>query len=213
MAEFIVMPTLGFDMEEGTMGPWLKEIGDTVAKGDILAEIESDKVTQELQARADGVLLAQLASTGDNIPVGAYLGVIGAAGEDVSAMVAEAGGSAPAETSPAPEAAPAPPAAAPPAAPPPVSNVVSEEFPSGVKATPVARRIAQENGVNLTAVSSITKSHKRGDLPTWAKSINQVSLAESTKTVSAVILPWTIPHCTLPDPANAGSVKKFAKLG
>ncbi|MEM7118152.1 MAG: dihydrolipoamide acetyltransferase family protein [Chloroflexota bacterium] len=153
MAEFIVMPTLGFDMEEGTMGPWLKEIGDTVAKGDILAEIESDKVTQELQARADGVLLAQLASTGDNIPVGAYLGVIGAAGEDVSAMVAEAGGSAaPAEAAPEPEATPAPPVAIPAAAAP-VSNVVSEEFPSGVKATPVARRIAQENGVNLTAVS------------------------------------------------------------
>lgn len=154
MAEFIVMPTLGFDMEEGTMGPWLKNIGETIAKGDILAEIESDKVTQELQARADGILLAQLAATGDNIPVGAYLGIIGSEGEDVSAMIAEAGGSAapvaaatpPEPEAPAAAATPATPSAAP-------TNVVSSEFPDGVKATPVARRIAVENGVNLTAVS------------------------------------------------------------
>jgi pyruvate dehydrogenase E2 component (dihydrolipoamide acetyltransferase) len=60
MAEYIKMPTLGFDMEEGTMGTWLKQVGDPVKKGDVLAEIESDKVTQELTAREEGVLLAQL---------------------------------------------------------------------------------------------------------------------------------------------------------
>jgi pyruvate dehydrogenase E2 component (dihydrolipoamide acetyltransferase) len=86
MAEYIKMPTLGFDMEEGTMGSWLKEVGDTVNKGDVLAEIESDKVTQELQARAEGVLLATFVEPGDNIPVGANLGVIGEEGEDISDM-------------------------------------------------------------------------------------------------------------------------------
>ena len=91
MAEFIKMPTLGFDMEEGTMGTWLKQVGDSVSKGDVLAEIESDKVTQELTARAEGVLLAQLVNTGDQVPVGDNLGVIGEEGEDISDMVGGAG--------------------------------------------------------------------------------------------------------------------------
>lgn len=165
MADFILMPTLGFDMEEGAMGAWLKNVGDPVSKGDTLAEIESDKVTQELQARTDGVLLAIFTEPGDLIPVGAKLGIIGAAGEDISGMMAEAGtGDAGAvRTKPAAEpqpeakaepattpASPAPAAARPPAAP---GTAVSSEFPGGVKATPVARRVAQEHGVDLTGVS------------------------------------------------------------
>lgn len=157
MAEFIKMPTLGFDMEEGTMGTWLKNVGDPVAKGDVLAEIESDKVTQELQARAEGVLLAVFTEPGDLIPVGANLGIIGAEGEDISAMASEAGSdgddsaasaeaAAVTETETAvPETAPAPAA--------PTSTAVSEEFPGGVKATPVARRMAEEHGIDLKAVA------------------------------------------------------------
>lgn len=159
MAEFIKMPTLGFDMEEGAMGTWLKQVGDPVAKGDVLAEIESDKVTQELQARSEGVLLAILAETGDLIPVGANLGVIGAEGEDISAMLGEAGGEAPA-AKPAAQAEPATetetavaPEPAQTEAPAPASTAVSDEFPGGVKATPVARRVAADKGVDLTQLS------------------------------------------------------------
>lgn len=159
MAEFIKMPTLGFDMEEGTMGTWLKQVGDTVSKGDVLAEIESDKVTQELTARAEGVLLAQLANTGDLIPVGDNLGIIGAEGEDVSDMASDSGSGGgntavstlaaeKAEEAPQPTAKPSP--AAQPAA---TSNgEVDTGFPGGVKATPVARRVAQEHGVDLSRV-------------------------------------------------------------
>lgn len=159
MAEFIKMPTLGFDMEEGTMGTWLKEVGDPVQKGDVLAEIESDKVTQELTARADGVLLAQLANTGDLIPVGDNLGIIGEEGEDISGMTDGAAGSngaaAPeAEAEPAPEKskaeAPAEQAAKPQAAK--AGGEPDGEFPGGVKATPVARRVAEEHSVDLTRV-------------------------------------------------------------
>jgi pyruvate dehydrogenase E2 component (dihydrolipoamide acetyltransferase) len=158
MAEFIKMPTLGFDMEEGTMGSWLKEVGDPVAKGDVLAEIESDKVTQELQARAEGVLLAQLANPGDLVPVGANLGIIGAEGEDIEAMLAEGGnGAAPTtkkeQAEPEKEAAEATAEPSSKAAEPSMSPAVSEEFPGGVKATPVARRVAQEHGVDLKQVS------------------------------------------------------------
>ena len=159
MAEFIKMPTLGFDMEEGTMGTWLKQVGEPVSKGDVLAEIESDKVTQELTARAEGVLLTQLANTGDLIPVGDNLGIIGAEGEDVAAMVTEAGGgngtAAPTlEPTEAPSATtasvttPAPAAAATPAG----NGALNAEFPGGVKATPVARRVAAENAVDLSRV-------------------------------------------------------------
>lgn len=155
MAEYIKMPTLGFDMEEGTMGNWLKEVGDTVNKGDVLAEIESDKVTQELQAREDGVLLAVFTKPGDAIPVGANLGVIGEEGEDISSMTpdgaekaegrgkkeevaeAEAKGK-PARKEEKVEAD---------------ETAVSSEYPDGVKATPVARRVAAEHEVNLAKVS------------------------------------------------------------
>ena len=152
MAEFIKMPTLGFDMEEGTMGTWLKQVGEPVTKGDVLAEIESDKVTQELQARAEGVLLAQIANTGDLIPVGANLGIIGAAGEDIAAMLADADDTGAA----VPEAAepePTPTAATETTTEAVTTTAVSTEFPGGVKATPVARRVAQENNVDLTQVA------------------------------------------------------------
>ncbi len=155
MAEFIKMPTLGFDMEEGTMGTWLKQVGDPVQKGDVLAEIESDKVTQELTARAEGVLLAQLANTGDLIPVGDNLGIIGAEGEDISGMAdgASSNGTAAPKTKAEPaaeqeEAKPTAPAAQPAKA----GGEPDGEFPGGVKATPVARRVAEEHSVDLAQV-------------------------------------------------------------
>lgn len=158
MAEFILMPTLGFDMEEGTMGSWLKNVGDPVHKGDVLAEIESDKVTQELQARAEGVLLAIFRETGDQVPVGAKLGVIGAEGEDISSMTAEAGAKNGAAAKPAAASAEAAPTPEPEVAKPaeveakPTTTAVTGEYPGGVKATPVARRVAEEHGVDLAQV-------------------------------------------------------------
>lgn len=161
MAEFIKMPTLGFDMEEGTMGTWLKQVGDSVNKGDVLAEIESDKVTQELTARAEGVLLAQLANTGDLIPVGYNLGIIGAAGEDIAAMVAQSGDNDGNLTPAAPQEetvvsqtplSPAPTTQAASAAPAAANGAQHSTFPGGVKATPVARRLAAEQGINLAQV-------------------------------------------------------------
>lgn len=159
MAEFIKMPTLGFDMEEGTMGTWLKQVGDSVSKGDVLAEIESDKVTQELTARAEGVLLAQLANTGDLIPVGHNLGIIGAAGEDISAMATQSGDDGGGSISAAPQEETAVPqtthssAQAASAAPAAANGTQNSVFPGGVKATPVARRLAAEQGINLAQVT------------------------------------------------------------
>lgn len=158
MAELIRMPTLGFDMEEGTMGVWLKSVGDAVAIGDVLAEIESDKVTQELQARHAGVLLAILANEGDIVPVGADLGIIGAEGEDISGLTSGAAPAAKAEaveeTVSAESAPPAAPVGQAPAVNETVANeALGSEFPGGVKATPVARRIAQDKGIDLSQVT------------------------------------------------------------
>ena len=86
MAEYIVMPKLGFDMREGVLNNWLKQVGDTVNRGDVVAEIESDKATLELEAQVAGVLLQTLHGPGDVVPVGANLAIVGQAGEDVSSM-------------------------------------------------------------------------------------------------------------------------------
>ncbi|MCL4265080.1 MAG: 2-oxo acid dehydrogenase subunit E2 [Anaerolineae bacterium] len=204
MAEFILMPTLGFDMEEGTMGSWLKNVGDPVHKGDVLAEIESDKVTQELQARAEGVLLAIFRETGDQVPVGAKLGVIGAEGEDISSMTAEAGaktgGNNGAAAKPAPvseEAAPAPesePAKTEPVAPA-ASTAVSSEFPGGVKATPVARRVAEEHGVDLAQVGGTGPDGRirKADVETF--------IAQPQPTATPAAAPTSAPA---PTPVAAG---------
>lgn len=157
MAEFIKMPTLGFDMEEGTMGSWLKQVGEHVSKGDVLAEIESDKVTQELTARTEGILLVQLVKTGDIIPVGDNLGIVGAKDEDVSAMVTETGGASSGVATTEVEAdesmisatSSTPIEAATPES----IGTLNSEFPDSVKATPVARRVATENGITLSQIS------------------------------------------------------------
>jgi pyruvate dehydrogenase E2 component (dihydrolipoamide acetyltransferase) len=148
MAEFIVMPKLGFDMHEGVLVGWLKEVGDDVNKGDVVAEIESDKATLELEAMSGGVLLKTLASEGDVVPIGGNLAIVGEAGEDITEMAEQAELSAVLEAVPEGEKEAA-------ASPLPVPDdlSVSNEFPGGVKATPVARRVASEHGVSLKDVN------------------------------------------------------------
>ena len=170
MAEYIVMPKLGFDMREGVLNNWLKQVGDTVNRGDVVAEIESDKATLELEAQVAGVLLQTLHGPGDVVPVGANLAIVGQAGEDVSSMAGGNGGaaapaatattnaplaaaSAQAETAPQTPAAPADAESYPPSAPTAPAAAADESYPGGVRATPVARRLAEEKQVDLLRVS------------------------------------------------------------
>ena len=83
MAFEIKMPQLGLTMEEGTVAQWLKQEGDTVAKGDVLLEITTDKLTSEIESEADGVLLKIVAKEGEDVPVKGLLGYIGEPGEQV----------------------------------------------------------------------------------------------------------------------------------
>lgn len=151
MAELINMPKLGFDMQEGQLVNWLKKTGDTVAAGDVVAEIESDKATVEVEAYVDGTVLELLVEAGEWVPIGAPIAVVGLPGEqyDLAALGVEA---------PQEEAAPAKaaePAAAPTPAPAaaPGGNGDGTGLPGGVRASPLARRLANENGIDLRRVT------------------------------------------------------------
>lgn len=211
MAEFIKMPTLGFDMEEGTMGTWLKQVGDRVQKGDVLAEIESDKVTQELTARVEGVLLAQLVNTGDQVPVGNNLGIIGEEGEDISGMGGGNGAAAPkpkpaeaaASAEPRPESGAATPdQASQTAKPAPATQgELSGEFPGGVKATPVARRMAEGHAVDLAQVGGSGPGGRvrKADVEAFMANPPAAKVAEKATAV-ATPTPQAAP---IPTPAGA----------
>src|SRR3954453_20961198 len=92
MAEELVMPRLSDTMEQGTIARWLKAEGGQVAEGDVLAEIETDKATMELNSYADGVLLKILVGDGESAALGSPIAIVGEEGESV-----DGGGSGPAE--------------------------------------------------------------------------------------------------------------------
>src|SRR5215213_7542077 len=83
MAETISMPKLGFDMAEGTLVRWVKNEGENVNKGDVLAEIETDKATVEVESSASGVIRKLLVEAGSVVPVGDPIAVVGSADEKI----------------------------------------------------------------------------------------------------------------------------------
>jgi pyruvate dehydrogenase E2 component (dihydrolipoamide acetyltransferase) len=100
MAEVILMPRLSDTMTEGVIAAWHKKVGDTVKKGDLLAEVETDKATMELESYKDGTLLHVGGDKGSKLQVNDLLAIIGAAGEDISGLISgTSGGAAPAEKS------------------------------------------------------------------------------------------------------------------
>lgn len=153
MAEILNMPKLGFDMQEGTLVRWVKRIGDTINKGDVIAEIETDKATVEVESQLGGTVLKFLADENSIVEVGAPIAVIGEAGEDASNIGGDSAGDS-GESAAAAEPQPPAPSEAAPANPAPVStNGASEAgYPANVKASPLARRIAREKGINLGQV-------------------------------------------------------------
>src|SRR5213595_1927231 len=109
MAQIIGLPKLSPTMEEGVLVRWTKKEGDKVSPGDLVAEVETDKANMDFNIEDDGVLLKLLVKEGETVKLGAPVAIIGKAGEDVSALVAQAGsgGGAPAKQEP-PQKAPAP---------------------------------------------------------------------------------------------------------
>jgi pyruvate dehydrogenase E2 component (dihydrolipoamide acetyltransferase) len=110
MPEKILMIALSPTMETGTLARWRKKEGDTVASGDVLCEVETDKATMDYESSSEGSLLKILLPEGGQAKVGDLIAVIGKPGEDISALLAEKGASAPAPAAKA--AAPSAPVAA-----------------------------------------------------------------------------------------------------
>jgi pyruvate dehydrogenase E2 component (dihydrolipoamide acetyltransferase) len=150
MAETITLPKLGFDMHEGTFLNWTKNVGDTIQIDDVIAEIESDKATIEVPSTASGVLLQTLVESGQVVAVGAPIAVIGAPGEKPAAVAATVVSAAPAAPAGASSAQAGGNGAAQPA-----SAAIAQigEAPSGeIKASPLARKIAFDRGIDLRQV-------------------------------------------------------------
>src|SRR6267143_3692835 len=147
MATKVHMEALSPTMEEGRLVKWTKHEGDPVQSGDTLAEVETDKAVMELVARADGQLLKVMVPEGTTVPVGNVVAWIGKPGEKVDGD----GAAAPAPKT-APAAATPSPKPAPPAPPPQPAAVVMPADATRVKASPLAKRIAKEAGVDLKLV-------------------------------------------------------------
>ena len=142
MATEVILPRLGQGMESGTIVRWLKSEGEPVEKGEPLFELDTDKVTQEVEAEAAGVLLKIAVAEGE-VPVGQTVAFIGAEGEDVPEVAAVAAPTEEAKPSePAPE--PAHEAA--------VQEAAVASGNGRIKASPLARRMARERGIELSAV-------------------------------------------------------------
>ena len=199
----IKMPALSPTMEEGTLAKWLVKEGDTVKAGDLMAEIETDKATMEFEAVDEGVIAKILIAEGtDGVKVGTVIAVLAGEGEDASAVEAPKAEAPKAAEAPKEEPKAAAPAAAAPA--PAAPAAVSGDR---VKASPLARRIAAEKGVDLGGVSGsgpngrIVKADvegaKPGATPAATPSAAPTAAAPAASAPAAPAAVWydeSIPH-------------------
>lgn len=157
MAEIVKMPKLSDTMSEGVVAKWHKKVGDKVKSGDLLAEIETDKATMDFESFQDGELLYIGVQEGQNAAVESILAILGKSGEDITALIAGGGASKPAEKaeekaadkSEAKPATPAIQATKQEAVPAPKESNAND---SRLKASPLAKKIAQDLGVDLSQV-------------------------------------------------------------
>ncbi|SHH30963.1 pyruvate dehydrogenase complex dihydrolipoamide acetyltransferase [Bradyrhizobium erythrophlei] len=162
----ILMPALSPTMEKGNLAKWLKKEGDKVKSGDVIAEIETDKATMEVEAVDEGTIAKILVPEGtQDVAVNDVIAVLAGDGEDVKAAGAGAAASAPPKaaeapapkpaTTPAPAAAPAPKAATPAAAPAPQAAASAPQTNGHARifSSPLARRLAKEAGIELTRIN------------------------------------------------------------
>ena len=165
MAIKITMPALSPTMEEGNLAKWLVKEGDKVSAGDVIAEIETDKATMEVEAVDEGIVAKLVVPAGtESVKVNALIAVLAEDGEDVAEAAKAASGDAPAAApkaeAAAPVSAPAPVAAAPAATPAPAAAPAPVAKGERLFASPLARRVAKDAGVELAAVSG-TGPHGR----------------------------------------------------
>lgn len=144
MAETITMPKLGFDMAEGVLIRWVRQVGENINKGEALAEIETDKATVEVASSATGVVLQHIVDPGAVVPVNAPIAIVGQAGEKVTAPAGDRGKpktSEKAEVKPASQKIVAP-----------AASQQAQPVSGPIKASPLAKRIAREKNIDLMTV-------------------------------------------------------------
>ena len=142
MATTVVMPQMGFDMQEGTIVRWLKQEGDEVSRGEAIAEIETDKAIVEMEAFASGVLLKTVVGEGQTVPVGQTIAVIGAPGDPLPDLGCAARG-------PSRDRGPAGSSGRRGGG---SGSRSARRFADQVRASPLARRLAEERGIDLAQV-------------------------------------------------------------
>ncbi len=188
MAETVTMPKLGFDMAEGTLVRWVKSEGDTVNKGDILAEIETDKATVEVESAFSGVVFRHMVDEGSIVPVGASIAVIAAPGETPDMAIPEAAVTVKPSTTLAPKQEPI------------LVGVKTEATATTegqrIKVSPLAKRIAQEKDIPLSTLTGTGPGGRivRKDVEQAAAEVNAVKnvpapTAEKPDVAPAVVLP------------------------
>ena len=181
MATSIVMPQMGYDMHEGKVVRWLKKEGEEVTRGEVIAEIETDKATVEYEAYTGGVMAKIVAEEGIAIPVGGLIAVMTAPGEAIPEDILTDAAIALAADSPAPAAA------AVQALEGPISAAVAPADTAEVRASPLARRLAKERGFDLATITGTGPGGRitEADIPEQGAAVAPAALASSSGYIKA----------------------------
>ena len=181
MATSIVMPQMGYDMHEGKVVRWLKKEGEEVTRGEVIAEIETDKATVEYEAYTGGVMAKIVAEEGIAIPVGGLIAVMTAPGEAIPEDILTDAAIALAADSPAPAAA------AVQALEGPISAAVAPADTEEVRASPLARRLAKERGFDLATITGTGPGGRitEADIPEQGAAVAPAALASSNGYIKA----------------------------
>jgi len=185
-------------MKEGVIAEWHKKVGDTVKADDVIAEVETDKATMEVMPYVDGTLLYIGVEKGKGVPVNGIMAIVGKPGEDYQSILDAEGGAKPADkpadAKPAAEAAPvaaAAPAPAPaqPVAPVPVAAAPATESDERVKASPLAKKMAEEKGVDIHALKGSGDNGRiiKRDIDSYTPAAPAATAAKDTKPAPAAI--------------------------
>ena len=196
MAELVTMPKLGFDMAEGTLVRWVKVEGDSVSKGEVIAEIETDKATVEVESSYGGVMFRHLAEEGTALPVNAPIAVIAEEGEEpseeeINAMVSEAGGEPEGGKKEEKEEKPQEPETEPKA------SKEEEEYSTspagGVRSSPLARRMAEDEGVDLEKIEGSGPQGRivKKDVEDYLDALREEGREEEAEAVGKALQPIT----------------------
>jgi len=187
LASEVVMPKMGYDMEEGKIVKWLKQEGDPVEKGEVIAEIETGKVNIEIEAFDSGILRKIIAAPGETVPVGQPIAIIAGPDEELPEVPTN-GKAVAAEEVPM-------------EAPSPVEEAVeadTQPFPpvKGVKASPLARRLAEEYGVDITEIRGTGPGGRitRDDVKAYVEALKRVPTPPPVPEAIETPIPQALPR-------------------